>query len=263
MRLPDYMVTGDGRVTVFLLHGIYGSKEYWRFQTARLVARGYRVVAWDAPGYGLSPLPDPFGFEVVAEAGARLVRALGTERNVLHGHSMGGQITPRIRLKIPDLVHGIVISSTIGYFGNRTKEEQEEFVRKRTAPPPPGTDPVTANRMVVDSMLGPASKGPEVDLVREWASLTPPETVKAAVKAVQTFPEADAVAGFRAIDVPTLLVAGEVDQVGHPAGMKRVADMIQGCEFAVVSGSGHYPWAENPAEFNQAFLGFLDRHFRP
>jgi pimeloyl-ACP methyl ester carboxylesterase len=263
MRMPDFQVTGAGKVTVFLLHGIYGSKEYWRPQTERLAARGYRVVAWDAPGYGLSPLPDPFGFEIVADAGAQLIKAQGTERNVVHGHSMGGQITPRIRLKAPDLVHGIVISSTIGYFGNRTKEEQEEFVRKRTAPPPPGTDAVTVNRMVVDSMLGPASKGPEVDLVRQWASLTPPDTVKAAVKAVQSFPEADAVAGFRAISVPTLLVAGEVDQVGHPAGMKRVADMIKGCEFAVVSGSGHYPWAENPAEFNAAFFGFLGKHFRP
>ena len=263
MRMPDYQVTGEGKTTVFLLHGIYGSKEYWRPQTERLVARGYRVVAWDAPGYGLSPLPDPFGFEVVADAGAQLIKAMGTGRNVVHGHSMGGQITPRIRLKVPDLVHGIVISSTIGYFGNRTKEEQEEFVRKRTAPPPPGTDAVTANRLVVDSMLGPASKGPEVDLVRQWASLTPPDTVKAAVKAVQTFPEGDAVAGFRAIPVPTLLVAGEVDQVGHPAGMKRVADMISGCEFATVSGSGHYPWAENPAEFNRAFFGFLEKHFRP
>jgi len=262
MRMPDFQVTGDGKVTVFLLHGIYGSKEYWRPQTERLIARGYRVVSWDAPGYGLSPLPDPFGFEIVADAGARLIKAQGTERNVVHGHSMGGQITPRIRLKAPGLVHGIVISSTIGYFGNRTKEEQEEFVRKRTAPPPPGTDAVTANRMVVDSMLGPTSKGPEVDLVRQWASLTPPDTVKAAVKAVQTFPEADAVAGFRAIDVPTLLVAGAVDQVGHPAGMKRVADMIKGCEFANVSGSGHYPWAENPAEFNAAFFGYLDRHFK-
>jgi pimeloyl-ACP methyl ester carboxylesterase len=115
--------------------------------------------------------------------------------------------------------------------------------------------------MVVDSMLGPTSRGPEVDLVRHWASHTPPDTVKAAVKAVQSNPEADAVSGFRAISVPTLLVAGEVDQVGHPAGMKRVADMIAGCEFAIVSGSGHYPWAENPPEFNRAFLGFLDRRF--
>ena len=260
--MPDYTVSGEGKVTVFLLHGIYGSKEYWRCQTGRLVARGYRVVAWDAPGDGLSPLPDSFSFDVVAEAGARLIKALGSERNVFHGHSMGGQITPRIRLKVPDLVHGIVISSTIGYFANRTREEQEEFVRKRTAPPPPGTDPVTVNRMVVDSMLGPASKGPEVDLVREWASRTPPDAVKAAVKAVQTYPEADAVSGFRAVSVPALLVAGEVDQLGHPAGMKRVADMIPGCEFGVVSGSGHYPWAENPAEFNRYFFGFLDRNFR-
>ena len=261
MRLPDYQVTGEGKVTVFLLHGIYGSKEYWRYQTERLVARGYRVVAWDAPGYGLSPLPDSFSFDVVAEAGVRLIRAQATERNVFHGHSMGGQITPRIRLKVPELVHGIVISSTIGYFANRTKEEQEEFVRKRTAPPPPGTDPVTANMMVVNSMLGPASRGTEVDLVREWASRTPPETVKAAVKAVQTYPEAEALAGFKAVNVPALLVAGEVDQVGHPAGMKRVADMISGCEFGVVSGSGHYPWAENPAEFNRYYFGFLERHF--
>ena len=141
------------------------------------------------------------------------------------------------------------------------KEEQDEFVRRRTAPPPPGTDPVTANMMVVNSMLGPASRGPEVDLVRHWASHTPPETVKAAVKAVQSYPEADAVSGFRAISVPALLVAGEVDQVGHPAGMKRVAAMIANCQFAVVSGSGHYPWAENPAEFNGAFFSFLDRHF--
>ena len=259
--MPDYQVTGEGAVTVFLLHGIYGSKEYWRYQTERLIAKGYRVVAWDAPGYGLSPLPEGFSFDVVAEAGAQLIKAVGSERNILHGHSMGGQITPRIRLKVPERVHGIVISSTIGYFGNRTKEEQEEFVRKRTAPPPPGTDPVTANMIVVNGMLGPTSKGPEVDLVREWASRTPPDTVKAAVKAVQTWPEADAIAGFKAISVPTLLVAGEVDQVGHPAGMKRVADMIAGCEFAVVAGSGHYPWAENQVDFNRAFFGFLDRHF--
>jgi pimeloyl-ACP methyl ester carboxylesterase len=260
MVMPDYTVTGRGKVTVFLLHGIYGSKEYWRPQTERLVARGYRVVAWDAPGYGLSSLPDPFTFDVVAEAGAQLIRALGSERNVFHGHSMGGQIAPRVCLKAPALVHGIVISSTIGYFANRTPEEQQEFVRKRTAPPPPGTDPVTANMMVVDSMLGPTSSGPEVDLVRHWASRTPPGTVRASVKAVQTWPEAEAIAGFKAVNVPALLVAGEVDQVGHPAGMKRVADMIAGCEFGVVSGSGHYPWAENQAEFNQHFFGFLDRH---
>ena len=84
--------------------------------------------------------------------------------------------------------------------------------------------------------------------------------MQAAVKAVQAYPEADAIACIKAIPVPTLLVAGELDQTGHAPGMKRVADMIKQSEFAVVSGSGHYPWAENPNEFNQHFFAFLKRH---
>ena len=38
------------------------------------------------------------------------------------------------------------------------------------------------------------------------------------------------------------------------------ARLIRGAEFAVVSGSGHYPWAENPAEFNPILFSFLGRH---
>jgi 3-oxoadipate enol-lactonase len=260
MRMPDYQVTGDAAATVYLLHGIYGAKEYWRYVTARLVERGYRVIAWEAPGYGLSPLPENFSFDIVAEAGARLIQATGSERNVVFGHSMGGQITPRILLKLPGRIHAAIISATIGYFGNRTKEEQEEFVRKRSAPPPPGTNPVEAQRLVVNSMFGPGASGPDVELVRSVAAATSPRTVQAAVKAVQAYPAADAVAAFKAISVPTLLVAGEVDQTGHVAGMRRVADMIPGAEFAVVPGAGHYPWAENPGEFNRYLYAFLDRH---
>ena len=261
MNLPDHSITNDnGKVTVYLLHGIYGAKDYWRYQTERLIAKGYRVVAMDAPGYNLSPLPENFSFDTVAEAAARLVKATAGETNVFFGHSMGGQITPRILGKVPGKIHACIITATIGYFGNRTKEEQEEFVAKRTAPPPPGTDPMTAQLMVVNSMLGPTASGPEVDLVRKVAAATPPKTVQTAVKAVQAYPESEAISNIKAISVPTLLVAGEVDQTGHAPGMKRVADMIRGAEFGVVAGSGHYPWAENPAQFNQILFGFLDRH---
>ena len=261
MSLPDHSVTNDaGKVTIFLQHGIYGAKEYWRFQIKRLVDLGYRVVAVDAPGYGLSALPENLSFDLIAESSAALVRARGTEKNIFFGHSMGGQITPRILGKVPGKIHAAIICATIGYFGNRTKEEQEEFVAKRTAPPPPGTDPHVAQLMVVKSMMGPSASGPEVELVREVAAATPIKTVQASVKAVQAYPESEAVANIKAISVPTLLVAGELDQTGHAPGMKRVADMIKGAEFGVISGSGHYPWAENPGEFNPLFFSFLQRN---
>ena len=57
-RFPDYQVSGAGDTTVFLLHGAYGAKDYFRYEIETLVRAGLRVVAWDAPGYGLSPLPE-------------------------------------------------------------------------------------------------------------------------------------------------------------------------------------------------------------
>ena len=55
LALPDHVVTNDGgQTTVYLLHGIYGAKEYWRPLTRSLAEAGYRVIAWDAPGSGLS-----------------------------------------------------------------------------------------------------------------------------------------------------------------------------------------------------------------
>ena len=100
---------------------------------------------------------------------------------------------------------------------------------------------------------GPALGGPHPAGDREGARSRPS----------RPGPKRTRVAGFRAISVPTLLVAGAEDQVGHPAGMRRVADMITGCELAVVSRAAHYPWAENPDEFNRHFFGFLGRHFGP
>ncbi len=39
-RMPDHEVHGDGDTTLFLLHGAYGSKEYFRDLTAALVGAG-------------------------------------------------------------------------------------------------------------------------------------------------------------------------------------------------------------------------------
>ena len=94
-RMPDHEVHGDGDTTLFLLHGAYGSKEYFRDLTAALVGAGLRVVAWDAPGYGLSPLPaEGLAIPDMAEAAARLVEHAGSATNVVLGHSKGGIIAP-------------------------------------------------------------------------------------------------------------------------------------------------------------------------
>ena len=256
--LPDFQVSGHSDKTIFLLHGLFGSKEYWRFHTARLLAQGYRVVAWDAPGYGLSSLRSTTSLSAMAAVQAALIRATGTRINIVHGHSMGGQLTPKVCSLVPELVSAAVIVATIGYFGNRTPEEQAAFLRERASAA--GSGAGKSSGQVVQDLFGPGASGEEVALVRDVGGRTSPATVKAYLEAIRTYPEAEAVHALRSLQVPTLLVAGGVDKTGDPAGMKRLQALLPRSEFAVVEGSGHYPWAEKPDEFNRHLSGFLQRH---
>ena len=134
-RFPDFQVSGSGDTTVFLLHGAYGAKDYFRYQIATLVQAGLRVVAWDAPGYGLSPLPEG-GLEIerLGETAGCLIDREGTRTNIVLGHSMGGITAPAVYAARPDKVHGVIISATAGSFSQKSPEDQKTFLAERVEP---------------------------------------------------------------------------------------------------------------------------------
>ena len=53
-----------------------------------------------------------------------------------------------------------------------------------------------------------------------------------------------------AINVPTLVVAGELDIITPPRCGRIVADGIPGAEFVVMPGEAHQPFQERPDAFN-------------
>jgi 3-oxoadipate enol-lactonase len=60
MMLPSFIEQGKGDTAVFVLHGVGGGQAAWA-QTQPVLAReGFRCIAWDAPGYGTSPLVNPY-----------------------------------------------------------------------------------------------------------------------------------------------------------------------------------------------------------
>ena len=97
-RFPDYQVAGgDADTTIYLLHGAYGSNEYFRSEIETLTRAGYRVVAWNAPGYGISPLPvGGLSIEGLAEAAGRMIDRTASKTNIVLGHSMGGVMAPAV-----------------------------------------------------------------------------------------------------------------------------------------------------------------------
>jgi pimeloyl-ACP methyl ester carboxylesterase len=256
-RLPDFVKIGNGSTTIFLLHGGYGSKEYWQYEIAVLVEAGYRIVAWDAPGYGLSPLPEPYSIELLARSAASLVEAMGSARNILFGHSMGGIVAPKVCELIPHRIDALVISASLASLAQGGPEFEKDFIEKRVPPLRKVKTLAEAAMPLLRSMVAPGSKGPDVDLVMDIAGRTPTETFIQAMLAIQRYDGAPVV---KALRKPVLCVAGRHDPVAKWPLVQELAAMIPGAEFAVIDSAGHYPFAEQKGVFNDLVLGFLARN---
>ncbi len=101
----------DGPLVV-LLHGFPETSHGWRHQMPALAAAGYRVVAPDQRGVGLSDKPagipayriDRLAADIVA-----LVHALGRERAQVVGHDWGGAVAWYLALRHVDVVQRVAI----------------------------------------------------------------------------------------------------------------------------------------------------------
>ena len=100
------------RIPVVLLHGLTAARRYVVMGSRKLQRAGHRVVAYDARGHGSSSPPDdPTAYSYGDLAGdlACALDALGLERAVLAGVSMGAHTCLRLALEQPDRVAGIVV----------------------------------------------------------------------------------------------------------------------------------------------------------
>lgn len=261
IQLPDYAVhhpapaNGNG-TTIFLLHGAFGAKEYWREQLRAFTQAGYRVVSWDAPGYGLSALPQPLTIDHCARVLASLLAHEGGGRNIVMGHSMGGMIAQQAWRHAREYIHGYVLSATSASFGKADGEWQKGFVRERVAPLDAGKTIPQYAPVMLRSMMASDAHGPAVDLVIETVSQMREETFRAAVAAIVGFEGRDL---LPTLDVPVLCIAGELDATAPAAVMEKMASKIAGAEFVSLAGLGHFGWAEDPGRFNTRVLDFLSR----
>jgi pimeloyl-ACP methyl ester carboxylesterase len=103
--------TGEG-MPVVLLHGLTATRRYVVMGSRALERSGHRVVAYDARGHGASsPAPSRGAYEYsdLASDLLAVLDALGIERAVLAGASMGAHTALRVALAWPERVAGLVV----------------------------------------------------------------------------------------------------------------------------------------------------------
>jgi pimeloyl-ACP methyl ester carboxylesterase len=105
-----YVEAGEGPL-VLLLHGFPDSWSGWRRQIDAFARAGYRVVAPDLRGYGLSDKPArvvDYAIDKLSGDVAALVAALGEESTLVVGHDWGGNVAWDFAMNYPERVRGLV-----------------------------------------------------------------------------------------------------------------------------------------------------------
>ncbi|HEX7125262.1 MAG TPA: alpha/beta fold hydrolase [Thermodesulfobacteriota bacterium] len=236
--------SGDPRaVPLVCIHGAGGAAAMW--PQVHVAFRDERAVyALDLPGHGRSaPLDGRITLDRYADTVTGFLDAVGIERAVVVGHSMGGGIALSLALEAPGRVAGLVLVGTGAKLG--VAPETMDLLER---------DPDAAVERICRLAYGPAAS--EAMLARAIAEMrkTPSEVLRADFRACQTF---DVRGRLGEIGIPALVLVGEADVLTPPRFAAFLADHIAGAALVVVPGVGHMLPVEAPGAFASAVRPFV------
>lgn len=269
----------NGR-SIVLMHGKNFCGATWDSSIKALSDAGYRVIAPDQIGFCTSSKPDnyQYSFQQLATNTQQLLKALGIQKASVLGHSTGGMLATRYALQYPEQVEQLALVNPIGledwkalgvpyrtvdqwyarelkltadgirtyerntYYGGRWKPEFDRWV----------------------DMLAGLNKGPGHKAVA-WNSAL----IYDMIFTQPVYYE------FKNLKMPTLLMIGTSDttaigsdiatpevkaKLGHYDVLgKQVAQLIPQSTLVEFPGMGHAPQMEEPAQFHQALLSWLNK----
>jgi len=254
-----YELHGEGTPLV-LISGLGYPAWEWHKMVPSL-AEKFQVITFDNRGVGRSDKPaGPYTAQMLAADVAGLLDALGLEKAVIMGHSMGGFIAQAFALEYPGRVSKLILCST--NFGGPhhvpITAEAMAVLSDVTS------DPLTRfrNGLVVSTAPGFAEAHPEI--IQEWLEwrLANPIDVAGyqAQMAIGLGLLAEA-ASFEhklpQISAPTLILFGAHDKVVPPANADLMTGKIPGSQVVILPGAGHFFPIEVPAAAAQAVIQFV------
>ncbi len=252
-------VRGKGPAVLFV-HGYPLDRTLWAAQLSGL--DGFRVIAPDLRGLGLSDAPDlGYSMPTYADDLAALLEALQVDEVVLVGLSMGGYVAFEFLRRHRERVRALVLFDTRADADvpdvRRARDQQSSLAREHGA--------AAVAEQMLPRMLAPAaaqSTPHVVERVREMMLAAPVAGIAGALAAMRDRSDASALLATLD-DLPTMVVVGEED-VMTPVDLARgMASAIPGARLELVPGAGHLPPIEAPGVVNALLLDFLKSLPRP
>ncbi|MGG7566045.1 alpha/beta fold hydrolase [Rhodovulum sp. DZ06] len=249
---------GQGR-PVLCLHTAGAHTGQWRAQMNDAeITDSHRLIAFDMPWHGKSLPPEGWETEeylltteAYIETVLAMVDALGLEKPILAGVSMGGRIALQLAALHPEKFSGFIAIEAsdfqpawydIDWFHRPDAHGGEmgaALVSANITPHAPGADRWATQWMFMQS-------GPGV-FRGDLSFYTRDDSLIGRLGAIDTS------------KTPVHIIVGAYDLTCTPEDAQRTADAIDGATIAVMDEVGHFPMSEHPEGFRPFFLDALAR----
>lgn len=244
-----YLRTGGDKPPVILLHGLMVSGACWT-PLARALEEDYDVIMPDARGHGNSSAPDHgYRYDDLAADVMSFIDALGIANPVLLGHSMGGMTAAVVASRNPKRLRGLILADPTFLTPQHQLEVHESDVadQHRRILNQPRED------LLAEMQVRHSHRSPEV--IELFAQARFQTSIR--VFEVLTPPNPDYVQLINTLDVPSLLVIGDVGSVVSPEMAAELVKHNHRLGVVQIAEAGHAVPYDQPERFSAVVQTFL------
>lgn len=258
-----YQDYGAGQ-PIILIHGWPLSHRMWDLQIEALVDAGFRVIAYDRRGFGLSSKPyTGYDYNTLASDLKDLIQQLKLKNVILAGFSMGGGEVARYigRYGTEDIDKAILIGAVTPFLkqtgDNKNAVDVSVFEEIKTN--------ISKDRAGFFEEFGKNFVNYEklknkVSLAQiQWNwNIAMHASRKATIDCVDAFGLTDFRADLKAFDIPTLIIHGDEDAiVPFEVSGKKANDIIKNAKYRLIENGPHGLSFTHAEELNQAIINFI------
>lgn len=229
----NYELEGEGKTIVFV-HGLSDSLAYWKVLSENL-KNDYQTLIYDLRGHGESSDDDKnTTINLYQEDLYQLLKALNIENAVFVGLSLGGNIILDLTVNHPEMVNGLVVISSFPEHDENLKKIFNDFDNAIDQGFVEFFDTILPYTLT-DDMLEEHKELLE-NVKFEAAKTANLEGIKKGINAGYGFNLTDR---LNEINVPTLVIAGEEDNLTTLDIQRKISDNIRYCELLVLEKTKH------------------------
>ena len=248
---------------VLMIHGWGCSAYIFRDNMPAIAEAGFRAIAIDLKGHGLSDKPQQkreYTIESLVAHVDEVIDALELHRPTLIGHSLGGSLAYHFASRYPQRVRALALLSPVGLMGVPLMKIYRLLTPAFLLPVMRRVKPTAIVKLALRRVYGKRGSPTRRDVLEYLAPSQFPEYAGAVRALLHTYDwEAAKSRDLKKVTLPAIGMWGTLDHLMPKDGMKIYVPLIPGIELRRIRDAGHVITEETPTEVNQGLLDLLRR----